>query len=140
MKTSTPSPQKNRTDDLTVFFGWPSMFWWVSFSPSASVDDAKQNKNQSESEKIRPDTTNVQRTTGAKTTPLSLVSMIVDDVCPWPLWYLSRRVKATISPGNDAHARRRRFILTLPATRRKPEDRSQTMTAQLSMAIPKEVI
>ena len=40
------------------------MFWWVSFSPSASVDDAKQNKNQSESEKIRPDTTNVQRTTG----------------------------------------------------------------------------
>ena len=140
MKTSTPSLQKNRKDDLIVFCCWPSMFWWVSFSPSASVDDAKQNKNQSESEKIRPDTTNVQRTTGAKTAPLSLVSMIVDDVCPWPLWYLSRRVKATVRPSNDAHTRRRRFILTLPATRRKPEDRSQTMTAQLSMAIPKEVI
>ena len=102
------------------------MFWWVSFSPSASADDAKQNKNQSESERIRPDTTNVQRTTGAKTTPLSLVSMIVDGVCPLPLWYLSRRVKATISPSNDAHARRR-FIFTFcpPLDENQRIDRKQ---------------
>jgi len=117
------------------------IFGGYLFSSSASVNDAKQNKNQSpESEEMRSDTTNVQRTTGAKTKLLSLVSMIADDVCPWPPWYLSRRVKATPSPSNDTRARRR-FILTLPATRRrKPEDRSQKMTAQSSSASSKEAI
>ena len=81
MKTSTPSPQKNRTDDLIVFLaGHPCFGGYLSHRRRPST---MQNKtNQSESEKIRPDAANVQRTTGAKTKPLSLLSVIADDACP----------------------------------------------------------
>ena len=96
-KTSTLSLQSTSKDDVVIAFGCAlhvlAASMRIFLASSASLVPTKHRNNQSESEKMRPDTINIQRTTGAKTTPLSLVSMKAEDVCPWPLWYLKRRVR-----------------------------------------------
>ena len=101
-RADTVTKNKHIVAPTLLLLDAPSMYWQHPCTGSVhaclsrhrrrpSTSETKQ--NQSESQKIRPDATNIEWTTGTKTAPLPLVSMIADDVYPWLLWCLSRRVR-----------------------------------------------